>query len=410
MSGNLLLLALDLGTTTLAGRLLDGEGACLAEGKRPNPQAALGSDIIRRLEAARSGQAAELQSLLVGGVAGLIDDLLGQAGCSRQALAAVAAAGNPGICHLLRGLEVDSILFPPHRPPQRAGVHLNPRELGLELPVPLYLFPLVSGYVGGDLVAFLYGLGEVEAGTFCLDVGTNGEMALFTGQQWWVTSVAAGPAFEAGEISCGMPLQRGAIEQVRLVGDRLQLQVHGGGSPKGLCGSGLASLVAAALAGGLIDRHGTIVAPLQVPSNLAACIVASAQGRALRLYRDAAADLLVSQEDIRQFQLAKGAVKAGVEVLLRRAGLEPGEARRVLLTGALGFSLPPQVVKKVVMLPEAMVEKVDFIAAGALQGVTRLLQRPDGPGEVAALAARLRPLPLSGTPTFAAAYLQALDF
>lgn len=410
MSGNLLLLALDLGTTTLAGRLLDGAGACLAEGKRANPQAVLGADIIRRLEAAKGGKASELQSLLVGGITDLIDDLLGQAGGSRQDLGGVAAAGNPGICHLLRGLEVDSILFPPHRPAQRAGVNLDSRQLGLDLPVPLYLFPLVSGYVGGDLVAFLYGLGDVEPGTFCLDVGTNGEMGLFTGQGWWVTSVAAGPAFEAGEISCGMALQAGAVELVQLHGDRLQLRVHGGGPPRGLCGSGLASAVAAALEGGLIDQHGTIVEPLTVVSNLAACIVETPGRRALRLYRDAAVDLRLTQEDIRQFQLAKGAVKAGVEALLQRADFAAEQIGRVLVTGAFGFSLPGWVVKKVVMLPEAMVEKVEFMAAGALQGVCRLLTTADGPAQVAALAATLRPLPLSGTPTFEAAFLKAIDF
>ncbi|MHB1399293.1 MAG: ASKHA domain-containing protein [Trichloromonadaceae bacterium] len=403
-------LALDLGTTTLAGRLLDAGGRTLAEAKIPNPQRALGSDVIRRLEAALGGAGAQLQSLLAEGINGLCQQLLSQVGQPRSAITAAAAAGNPAICHLLRQLPVEGILFPPHRPKELTGVALDPAALGLELPVPLYLFPLVSGYVGGDLVAFLYGLGDVEPGTFCLDVGTNGEMGLFTGQGWWVTSVAAGPAFEAGEISCGMALQPGAIEQVQLLGDRLQLRVHGGGPPRGLCGSGLASAVAAALQGGLIDRHGTIVDPLAVASNLAACIVETKAGRALRLYRDATVDLQLTQEDIRQFQLAKGAVKAGVESLLQRCGLNAGAVGRVLVTGALGFSLPDWVVKKVVMLPEAMVEKVEFIAAGALQGVCRLLAAANGPAEVATFAATLRPLPLSGTPTFEAAFLQAIEF
>lgn len=403
-------LALDLGTTTLAGRLLDGQGRTLAEAKTPNPQRALGSDVIRRLEAVLGGAGEQLQTLLTAGINELCAELLRLAGAERGAMTAVAAAANPAICHLLRQLPVERLLFPPHRPKEMAGVELEPTSLGLALPVPLYLFPLVSGYVGGDLVAFLYGLGEVAPGTFCLDVGTNGEMGIYTGQDWWVTSVAAGPAFEAGEVSCGMALQPGAIEQVELAGDRLQLQVHGGGPPRGLCGSGLASAVAAALEGGLLDRHGTIVDPLTVPSNLAGCIVETGQGRALRLYRDAKVDLQLTQEDIRQFQLAKGAVKAGTEALLKRAGLTAEQVGRVLLTGAFGFSLPDRVVKKVVMLPDAMVNKVEFIASGALQGVARLLTTTAGPAEVAALAATLRPLPLSGTPTFEAAFLKSLDF
>lgn len=403
-------LALDLGTTTLAGRLLDGQGRTLAEAKTPNPQRALGSDVIRRLEAAMAGSGAQLQTLLAGGVNELCAELLRLAGAQPSAITAAAAAANPAICHLLRQLPVERILFPPHRPKDMGGVELEPTSLGLALPVPLFLFPLVSGYVGGDLVAFLYGLGKVAPATFCLDVGTNGEMGIYTGQGWWVTSVAAGPAFEAGEVSCGMALQPGAIEQVELAGDRLQLQVHGGGPARGLCGSGLASAVAAALEGGLLDRHGTIVDPLTVPSNLAGCIVETGQGRALRLYRDAKVDLQLTQEDIRQFQLGKGAVKAGAEALLKRAGLTGEQVGRVLLTGVFGFSLPDRVVKKVVMLPDAMVNKVEFIASGALQGVARLLTTTAGPAEVAALAATLRPLPLSGTPTFEAAFLQSLDF
>lgn len=410
MGADRLRLALDLGTTTLAGRLLDGAGRTLAEAKAPNPQRVLGSDVIRRLEAVLGGRGAQLQSLLVAGINALVAELLRRAGAEGSAISAAAAAGNPAICHLLRQLPVEPILFPPHRPKELAGVELDAATLGLELPVPLYLFPLVSGYVGGDLVAFLYGLGEVAPGTFCLDVGTNGEMGLFTGKEWWVTSVAAGPAFEAGEVSCGMALQPGAIEQVELAGDRLQLRVHGGGAARGLCGSGLASAVAAALEGGLIDRHGTIVDPLTVPSNLAGCIVETPQGRGLRLYRDAQVDLRLTQEDIRQFQLAKGAVKAGSEALLQRAGLTVEQVGRVLLTGAFGFSLPNRVVKKVVMLPDAMVNKVEFVASGALQGVSRLLTASDGRAEVAALAATLRSLPLSGTPTFEAAFLQSLDF
>lgn len=410
MSSEALQLALDLGTTTLAGRLLDGAGRTLAEAKCANPQRVLGSDVIRRLEAALAGAGAQLQTLLSEGINGLVAELLRQAGSARSAITAAAAAGNPAICHLLRRLPVERILFPPHRPKELAGVALDAASLGLDLPVTLYLFPLVSGYVGGDLVAFLYGLEDVEPATFCLDVGTNGEMGLFTGQGWWVTSVAAGPAFEAGEISCGMALQPGAIEQVQLLGDRLQLRVHGGGPARGLCGSGLASAVAAALDGGLIDRHGTIAAPLAVCSNLANTIIETQGGRALRLYRDATTDLQLTQEDIRRFQLAKAAVKAGVESLLQRSGLNPEQVGRVLVTGAFGFSLPDWVVKKVVMLPEAMVEKVEFMAAGALQGVCRLLTAADGPAQVATLAATLHPLPLSGTPTFEAAFLKAIDF
>ncbi|BCR03924.1 hypothetical protein DESUT3_09930 [Desulfuromonas versatilis] len=409
-SGSGLRLGLDLGTTTLAGRLIDGAGKCLAEGKLANPQSAFGSDIIRRLEAARGGNAQKLQALLAQGIGGLIDDLLARAGRSRGEIAAAAAAGNPGICHLLRGLEVDSVLFPPHRPPDCAGVHLEPRGLGLDLPVSLYLFPLVSGYVGGDLVAFLFAEPEPAASTFFLDVGTNGEMALFADGRWWTTSVAAGPAFEGGGISCGMAAKAGAVEQVRLDGDRLRLGVIGGGAPRGLCGSGLVEAVAAALEGGLMDPRGTLRDPGEVASHLSRYLVESPEGNALRLYRDASVELRLTQEDVRNFQLAKGAVQAGALCLLRRAGVAPEDLAAVVVTGAFGFSLASAALKRVAMLPETMVDKVRFVPGGALAGVCRLLADPEGPARAQALADRLKPYPLSGTPAFEQAFLAALDF
>jgi len=405
-----LLLALDLGTTTLAGRLLGRDGAILAEAKKPNPQAVLGRDIIRRLEASLRGEGRRLQTLLLEGVEAVISELLAMSGAPRTALSAAAAAGNPGICYLLRNLPADAILFPPHRPQERQGVFLHPESLGLDLPVPLYLFPLVSGYVGGDLVAFLFGQQPHTPGSFYLDIGTNGEMALYDGGRWWTTSVAAGPAFEGGEISCGMPVTTGAVTGVRIDGDVLRLQVFGGGPPRGLAGSGLLEAVAVALESGLLDASGRIVAPDEIATNLARQIVETPAGRALRLYRDAACELLLCQQDIRSLQLAKGAVRAGAECLLQRSGIEVERLEEVVVTGAFGFSLAPAVLKKVAMLPAIMVDKVRFISGGALEGAGRFLCDPEGTTRVQALADSLQAYPLSGTPAFEKAFLRGLDF
>lgn len=414
---NDLLLALDLGTTTLAGRLLLADGTVVAEAQIANPQAQLGADVIRRLEAALGGEGERLQRLLTGGVEKLIGELLRRSGEERGAITAAAAAANPAITYLLRRLPPAEILFPPHRPKSGQGGVIDPAALGLDLPVPLYLFPLVSGYVGGDLVAFLYGfeanhssLLTPDSSRFFLDIGTNGEMALFTGKGWWTTSVAAGPAFEGGGVACGMPALAGAIEGVAVAGDRLELQVIGGGAPQGVCGSGLAAAVAAAREAGLLDPRGTFVPPAEVATNLARYLIATAEGPALRLYRDATIDVRLTQEDVRQFQLAKGAVRAGAQCLLQRCGLEPEELGEVVVTGAFGFSLPPAVLKKVAMLPAGMIDKVSFVPGGALTGIGRLLRAAQGPAEVENLAAALRPFPLSGTPAFEKAFLTSLDF
>jgi uncharacterized 2Fe-2S/4Fe-4S cluster protein (DUF4445 family) len=417
MSEANLLLALDLGTTTLAGRLLAADGTVLAEAQAYNPQRVFGADIIRRLEAALNGEGAQLQRLLVAGMREVIDRLLAETGLPRTAIAAAAAAGNPGISYLLRGLPVDSILFPPHRPREVKGLLLDLPSVGLDLPVPLYLFPLVSGYVGGDLVAFIYGLDADSAShvphTACrlvIDIGTNGEIALFKGGRWLATSVAAGPAFEGGEIGCGMAARPGAVEGVEIAGDSLRLRVIGGGMPQGLCGSGLVSAVAAARDGGLLDTAGTLVDPQTVPTNLARYIVDTPDGRALRLYRDADVDLLLTQEDIRNFQLAKAALRAGIDCLLQRAEMDAEDIRQVVVSGAFGLSLSPQVLKRIAMLPKGMIDRVFFSPGGALAGISRFLQSQNSLYQVQALADAIRPYPLSGTPAFEKAFLRGIDF
>jgi uncharacterized 2Fe-2S/4Fe-4S cluster protein (DUF4445 family) len=417
MTGSLLL-ALDLGTTTLAGRLLDAQGQMLAEGKVANPQRLLGSDIIRRLEAALAGEGERLQALLIEGMATLLDDLLRAAGARRQQITAAALAANPGVTALLCGDNVHPILFPPHRPqnPALRSLDLAP----LQLPVPLTIFPLLSGYVGGDLIACLYGLdatlppgggGTARGGEIlCIDLGTNGEIAIGGADGWLATSVPAGPAFEGGEISCGQLATAGAISNVTSKGDRLQLEVIGGGTPTGLAGSGLFALIAVAIENGLIDPSGRIVAAAEVDSNLSRYLLPAGNAQVLCLYRDATRAIVVTQADVRAFQLAKGAVRAGIDALLARAGTPAESVTQVIVTGAFGLSLDRQRLKSVAILPAVMVEKALFIPGGALAGVQRFLRQSEGRAQLQALTAKLRSYPLSGTPAFERAFLAALNF
>lgn len=419
------LLALDLGTTTLAGRLTDSSGKRLAQGSLANPQRSYGADILSRLEQARSARAAELQSLLFDGIRTLVSELCSQAGISPQQITAAAAAGNPGITCLLRGLPVNSLLAPPHKPPDKALASLDPGRCGTGLNVPLQIFPLVSGFVGGDLVAVVHAFEaraeesqrinasahqRINDSTLIIDVGTNGELALWDGKRWWVTSVAAGPAFEGGNIGAGMILADGAVTDVELQGDRLRLQVRSGGTPRGLCGSGLAALIAAAREGGLIDDGGRIVEPQEVESNLANCLTRRGGERAIRFYRDAHIELVLTQTDLRNFQLAKGALYAGAEVLLERAGLTAATLGQVVLTGALGSSLAPAVLKRIALLPEAMLDKIFFLADGVLAGLESYLHKPDGAASLERLVEKMRPFPLSGTPAFEKHFLAAMEF
>jgi uncharacterized 2Fe-2S/4Fe-4S cluster protein (DUF4445 family) len=450
------LLAFDLGTTTLVGRMLRDDGVLLAEARVPNPQRSLGADILTRLQCAHEGGGEELQRLLVAGLRTLVGEVLAQAGSPAERVSAAAAAGNPGISHLLCALPVADLIFPPHRSPLKELTTLTPAELDLDLAVSLQLFPTVTGFVGGDLLADLYAVTHANVlnpgspprlrerpshgsrltahedltphpspltrhvatlpqspapgPLLLLDLGTNAELALWDGRRWLVTSAAAGPAFEAGNIACGMPLAPGAVTDVQLAGDRLALCVAGGGRPLGLCGSGLLALIAAARQGGLIDRGGRIVAPEEVGTNLARYLVAAGEGWALRFHRDARGELRLAQDDVRQLQLAKGAVRAGIEVLLHRAGLMPADLVAVCVTGAFGTALPVAAVKGIAMLPESVLDKLFFVANGVLDGLCAYLADPQGTAHLAALQATIQPFPLSGNPAFEQRFLAALEF
>ncbi len=428
-------LALDLGTTTLAGRLLSTTGEVVAEARAANPQSELGADILLRLQKAHAGAGPRLQELLIDGLRALVEKLLLLAGRPAAAVAVAAAAGNPGISCLLRNLPVECLLFPPHKPPHKERVHLTVAELDLGLQVPLELFPLVSGFVGGDLVAVLLGVemlncaarvdslnrfssstvqrfnnSTVLPGTLIIDLGTNAELGLWDGTRWWVTSAAAGPAFEAGNIGAGMVYGPGAVTDVVLDGDHLRLTTAGDVEPCGLCGSGLVALVAAGLQGGLVDGSGRIVASGEIETNLGRYLVPHADGWAIRFHRSARGELLLTQTDVRNLQFAKGAVLAGVRVLLQQAGMQPDDVSRVLLTGALGTSLPVNTLKRVALLPEPMVEKSLFVANGVLVGLGSYLAEGNGDDRLKSLLDTLQPFPLSGTPAFERLYLASLEF
>ncbi len=403
-------ISLDLGTTTLSGAMIDATGRVLATAMALNPQLELGVDILARLNAALNGQGERLQALLVNELRRLVSLLLDESGRSPEDVIGIAAAGNPGISCLLRNLPVDPLLFPPHKPPFRDLVRISPDEIDIGLSRHMELLPLVSGFVGGDLIACLLAMGDQKPGTLLIDLGTNAELALWDGRRWLVTSAAAGPAFEGGNISSGMIHSERAVTDVHLVGDRLELTVAGGGQPRGLCGSGLVALIAAARQGGLIDETGRILSPDEVETNLSRYLVEKDGAMAICFSRTVAGELLLTQVDLRGLQLAKGAVHAGASVLLEQTGIPAGDIEQVFLTGALGTSLSVDTLKMVALLPEPMLDKTSFMANGVLAGLQAHLMGNERQKRLDRLVAKIQPFPLSGTPAFEKHFLTALNF
>jgi uncharacterized 2Fe-2S/4Fe-4S cluster protein (DUF4445 family) len=412
-------LAIDLGTTTLAASLVDAAGRRCAVSGTLNPQRRFGADVVSRLDAAVNdgSVAAEMTALIRDELRRLGEELCGSAGIAWRDVTRVAIAGNPAMQHLLLGLPLETLAFPPFRPRYSGATVQKVAELGWDGVAELYLFPMPGGFVGGDTVAFLYGL-QVAAGsdhatlaqTLCLDLGTNGEIALLAGETIWATSAAAGPAFEGGNLSCGMAALPGAISSVTIVDDRLRLQVIGAGQPLGICGSAALEATSELLRCGIVDDSGRLLEPDEIGSNLGGRIVEQQGERAFVLHRDARRTITLSQNDIRQLQLAKAALRAGIEVLIERARIRHEAVQQVILTGSFGAVVKPQWLKTVGIFNESMVQTTRFTPEGALAGAEALLLASDGVAEVEQLAARFRVVPLSGTPLFEELFIQHINF
>jgi uncharacterized 2Fe-2S/4Fe-4S cluster protein (DUF4445 family) len=408
-----LAVAFDLGTTTIAASLVEpASGQRLAVTAALNPQREWGADVLARLAAAAHPETLQaMQACLAAEMERMADALLAQAGAARAELALIAVAGNPAMEHIALGLPVASLAFPPFRPLFKAGKVATTTDLGWAREIPAYLLPLPGGFVGGDLLAFLFGCREAaRPGTLYLDLGTNAEMALFDGERYLATSAAAGPAFEGGNLRCGMAALPGAIESVRFDGERVRLGTVAGAPARGICGSGVLEAVAALLGCGVIDRTGRLKPAGEIGSNLANRVQPVDGVPAFVLHRDARGAVYLDQDDIRALQLAKGALRGGMEVLLSRAGLNFSDLSEVVLTGSFGAVLSPEVLKNVGIFNQNMVKISGFVREGALCGVEQLLIEKEGRARLESLAESVRVLPLSGTPAFEKLFLANLDF
>jgi uncharacterized 2Fe-2S/4Fe-4S cluster protein (DUF4445 family) len=412
-SNRRLSVAFDLGTTTIAASLVDpATKERLAVTGDLNPQRRWGADVLARLQAAADpATLVEMKQTLALGMERMADGLLSKAGGEAGELAGIAVAGNPAMEHIALGLPVASLAYPPFRPLFSEGRKVSTTDLGWNRKLPAYLLPLPGGFVGGDTVAFLNGLTDPpKRATIYLDLGTNAEIALFDGERFLATSAAAGPAFEGGNMRCGMAALPGAISGVRIEGERLKLESIPGAPPRGICGSGVLDAVAALLAAGIIDSTGRLMSAAEIPSNLGNRIQEVNGTPAFVLHRDASGIVYLDQDDIRALQLAKGALRGGMEILLERAGLLFQDLSEVVLTGSFGAVLSPEVLEKVGIFSQNMVSITRFVREGALAGVERLLLDPDGVEKLESLAQKVRVIPLSGTPLFERHFLANIDF
>ena len=409
-------LAIDVGTTTLACYLHNLEtGERLASGGLANPQAVFGADVISRIEASVAGRLPQLCQTLATGISSLIDDVCKAKRVKRDQLVDAALVGNTTMQHFVTGLAPDTIGVTPFTPLSYFGGVEQVEGTGL----PTYLAPCVSGYVGGDITAGLLvsGVPDADHPRIFVDVGTNGEMALGCSERLICCATAAGPAFEGAGIRFGMPASEGAISRVQ-IGEEGDLAFQTIGDipleeATGICGSALIDIIACLLKTGAVDESGYLLDEDEFLDQdegtyqaLAHRLVEFEDQNAVQLTDKV---YLVSR-DIRNVQLAKAAVHAGIDTMLDAYGIGVDEVEALVLAGGFGSHIDLESAATIGLFPPELLDRAYAIGNAAGEGAAALLLSSKERERIAGLKERLEYLELSTTAAFNSFYVDAMAF
>jgi len=400
-------LAVDLGTTNVAAFLIDLEsGSRLASLGIENPQAAWGADLISRINHAIGGPraAADLREAAVAAIDGLAHDLCRTVGSETRRIVDAAICGNTAMHHLLLGLPVRQLGRAPFVAALRGPMDLKARDLGLSFcpGARVHLAPNVGGFVGGDHVAALLATEDRwhEAGTsLVMDIGTNTEISLIHRGEISSASCPSGPALEGGHISCGMRAADGAVERVKVENGRLAVRTIGNRDPVGLCGSGVLDALAALRRLDIISARGRIAAghpEVEEIDGVRAALLAPG--------------VRFSQHDVRAVQLAKAAIRTGVELLLRDHGIAEQQIDRFIIAGAFGAYIDIASGIDIGLFPNLPADRFEQVGNAAGLGVRRMLSSLKARTRAAQLAGACRYVELSTRGEFQKTFMHHIGF
>jgi len=416
----LLGMAFDIGTTTLVGYLIDLEsGEQLAYASRLNPQIPLGDDVISRLSVATQQKDGlkSLQRSVVRGVNEIIEECTSSAGTDPSRVFEIVAAGNTTMLHLLLGVNPEPISVAPYVPVISSGISTTARSLGLRAhpQAKLTTLPCPAGYVGADTVAVVltHLFDSTGPTALAIDIGTNGEVVLRHEGNYYCTSAAAGPAFEGGRIYQGMRAASGAISEAALCEDGdspwLRVKTVDGAPPVGICGSGLIDVVAALLDAGVINPAGRI-AEETIPSPWRNRIVFIDGQPSFQLSSAGAEAVVLTQKDVREFQMAKGSLSAVTEVLLSTAGVRWEDVSTVYLAGAFGMFINLESAQRIGLLSSIPRERIISVGNAAGAGAKLVLCSVAERRLAKKLAEGMRHVPMTLNPAYEEALIEQISF
>lgn len=372
--------AVDIGTTTVALKIYDLQsGACVGSATQPNPQAAVAADVIGRIEAAMRGAGETLRDMIVE----CLFRLLSEAMPDGTRLRRMTVTGNTTMLYLLCGQNPAPLSRAPFLADRLFGEEITlPR-----CDIPLYLPPCMNAFVGADITCAVLSAGMCEQAQTALlcDIGTNGELALWKNGILYVTSTAAGPAFEGAGITHGCGSIDGAIDRVWIEKGQLRIHTIGSRPPVGICGSGVLDAVAAGLALEAIDESGAMEDPLILGGEIA-----------------------LTPRDVRAVQLAKAAIAAGIDTLLEISHTDGQEIEVLYVAGGFGTHLSMESAAAIGLLPRTLCGRARILGNAALRGASATLVDDTARARLADIAARARHVNLGGDSRFSTHYINRM--
>jgi uncharacterized 2Fe-2S/4Fe-4S cluster protein (DUF4445 family) len=402
VAGAILGLAIDIGTTTVVAKLIDmADGRCLATEATVNPQTRYGDDVISRIHYGQSEAGlVEMQRVIVDAINDLIDRLCRAAGAEAESIHEACVVGNTTMNHILLRFPVTQLGQAPYRAHSVAAHDVPASELGLNVNPDgiVHTVENIAGFVGSDTtaVALAVEMDRLAEATLAVDIGTNGELVLAVGGRLYAASCAAGPALEGARIKHGSRAAEGAIEAVVIDDGDVALDVIGSAPARSICGSGLIDAVAVLLELGVVDATGRLLNAEEAQdrcskATMARLLEIDGQGAfCLALdERTGQPAVVLTQKDIREVQLAKGAIGAGIQLLLRKSGIEAGQLDSLLLAGAFGNYIRPRSAVRVGLLPNVPLDRIHFVGNAAACGAEMILVSQERRDRAAALADRI---------------------
>ena len=415
-------LAIDVGTTTVVTTLLElTSGEQLASVSSLNPQSVFGGDLMSRIAFAQfdAGNLRKLQTRIIGLLNQHVAEVCRASGVLAKWIYKVVVVGNTCMHHVLLGIDPSWVGLAPYAPVMRHALTLPAKDLFLKVApaARVCLLPIVAGFVGADAVAVALAthIDEGDALRIAVDIGTNGEVLLGSADRLMACSAPAGPAFEGGQIRHGMRGALGAIDRAT-VDDDVRVHTIGEGDALGICGSGLLDLVAGLLDAGVIDWTGLIQVERRdaLPPGLRDRVLARGEERQVVVLRTgeagAAREIVLTQDDVRQLQLAKGAIASGIAMLQHVAGVSPERIAELMLAGGFGNYLSIASAVRIGLIPALGEGRIRYVGNAAALGAQLCLLSEAERARADALARRIEHVSLAAHPDFEQIFVDCMNF